>query len=93
MKIFRIICLVLSVICVILFCLITIMATGGESVFSAFADPVMSFITRDDPIFVALVFFGSLAGFILGMTVWFLTGTGGVVMKRIQTSSGHDPSA
>lgn len=93
MKTFRVICLVLSVIALVLFCLITIMATSGESVFSAFADPVISFITRDDPVFVALLFFGSLAGFILGLVVWFLTGTGGVLAKRIQTSRGRGKSA
>ena len=92
MKTFRIICLVLSVIGLILFCLMTIVATGGESVFSAFADPVVSGITRDEPVFAVLLFFGSLAGFVLGLAVWFLTGTGGMLAKRMHTSQGQGKS-
>jgi hypothetical protein len=86
MKIFRIICLVLALMGLIVLCLILFMATWEQSQLQQSVRNVVIGITGGGvgTLLVALI---SLGVFIFGLVVWFLTGIQGLSAKRIQASS------
>jgi hypothetical protein len=86
MKRFRLISLVLALIGLIVLCLVLFMSTWEQGPLQRFVADAVNGITGGGvgTLLVALI---SLAIFIMGLVVWFLTGSGGLLAKRIQASS------
>ena len=83
MKRFRIISLVLAL---IVLCLVLFGSTWEQGPLQRFVSNTVNGITGglEGTLLLALI---SLAVFIMGLVVWFLTGSGGLLAKRIQASS------